>query len=272
MSVGLLEKRHCFGGVETAIRCTDAALLAQLCAPYEEHPSDGRAPDLVVEYVVDPTVDEEPFRSDRERLIPTLDAEGVARFRGPAERHCFDVSLRLALLLAFPRQRGLILHGAAALGRGGALLFIGPSGAGKSTIFRLLGESGRFRERIADELLFVKQEGQEEHEEQEGLAGHEAGGWRIFATPFGGERHAAPQASAPVRAIYILRQAPRHRVLPLSRPAALAAILPQARVYTGTREAADDPLARATRLVADLPCFTLEFAKDPGVGAVLEEP
>jgi hypothetical protein len=246
--------KHELGGVETAIRCSDASLLEELCVAYAENPSSGRGPELTVEYLVDESVDGEAFVARRHELVPALDAAGMASFRGPRQRHCLDMALRLSLCVAVPRLGGLILHGAAAADRRGAVLFTGPSGAGKSTIFQLLAESGRWPQLLADELLFLRRQ---------------AHTWQVHASPFGGERRAPAQAAARVRALYVLQQAARHRALPLDRPTALATVLAQTRVFSGTPAAAHRALDGALALVEDVPCFRLEFAKDPGVVSAL---
>jgi hypothetical protein len=237
--------------METAIRCDDAWLLDELCRPYEACPGSGRDPDLVIEYTVDTSVDPELYRTRRAELLPAIGEDAIARFRGPRERFAIDVALRLGLSVIVTRVRGLILHAAGAIGPRGALLFTGPSGAGKSTIFGLLEKSGAFPELLADELLFLRRE---------------SDGWRAYATPFGGESRVPAGASAPVGGIYLLSKSHRHRALPISPSAALLGLLPQARVAS-PREA----LEVAFALCAEVPCYTLEFAKDPGVVRALEE-
>jgi hypothetical protein len=149
LGVTISERRLSLGGVETAIRCADAALLDALCRPYAAWSSTHSTQELTVDYTVDPAADPAPYRMRREQLIPSID-RGVAAFRGPAERGAIDVALRLALCVMVPRLGGLIVHAACAVDPEGALLFTGPSGAGKSTLYRLLAGSGAYPQLFAD--------------------------------------------------------------------------------------------------------------------------
>ena len=160
--------------------------------------------------------------------------------------------LRVALTLALIPNRGLLVHAAGVARDGRGYLFPGVSGAGKTTLARLTSDATL----LSDELSMVTT-----------CDDHPA----VHGTPFWGElaRAGAP-TSAPLAGIYFPRQASRHALTPLGERAAVARLLPT--VMSFAREA--DVVARVFDLAADLvarvPCFILDFRRDPGFWEAIE--
>jgi hypothetical protein len=146
----------------------------------------------------------------------------------------------------------LLIHAASVVRHGRGYLFPGVSGAGKTTLARLSEDATL----LSDELS---------------IAEACEGGPSVHGTPFSGElaRPGEP-ASAPLAGIYFPRHAAEHTLTPLGERAALARLLPT--VMSFAREA--DVVARAFEVAADLvarvPCFVLDFRRDPGFWEVIE--
>lgn len=164
-----------------------------------------------------------------------------------AEAHelTLDSLLRVALTLALLPARGLLVHAASLARDGRGYLFPGVSGAGKTTLTRLSPEATL----LSDELSIVTT--------GDDLALH--------GTPFWGElaRAGAP-ASAPLAGIYFPRQASRHAVTPLGERAALRRLLPTVMAFAREPDVVARVFDLAADLVARVPCFVLDFRRDPG--------
>jgi hypothetical protein len=171
-----------------------------------------------------------------------------------AEAHelTVDSLLRVMLSLALVPASGLLVHAASLVRDGRGYLFPGVSGAGKTTVARLSLDTTL----LSDELSIVTAPAAE---------------CRVHGTPFWGELARAGEAgSAPLAGIYFLRHASHHAVTSLGERAALTRVL--ATVMSFARE--PDVIARvmdlAAGLVARVPCFLLDFRRDPGFWEVIE--
>jgi hypothetical protein len=266
------------GGVEIELRCTRDGSLAALLQPWEGYRSAGGPPDVVLEYdAIEGWLGEQPegrpypgyachARSASEYLLARRDSRGTieippdpsspvtGRFVGNAGKWAIEAALRITMSLALPRLGGLLVHSAGIASKDRALVFSGPSGAGKSTISTMLAGMSRYDRRLGDDLTIVRPEGD---------------AWRAYATPFAGEVGPAPDGSAPLEALYFLIQSQRHHRERLERGDALRRLLRNVMAYVQERQAADRALVAAASFVAAVPCWVLEFAKDPGVARVL---
>jgi hypothetical protein len=184
-------------------------------------------------------------------------ARGEARFEGADARHALEAALRVTLAMTLPRLGGLLLHSSGVVMGAHALLFSGPSGAGKSTLLRLLAEAETEAplRRLGDDLTAIRR----------GADGR----FHAHATPFAGELGPAADATAPLRAIYFLRQAPGHATTALAPAEAVRHLLRNALTYAVTPGAAAALLSLAAEIAAAVECRVLAFAKDTGVAAVL---
>jgi hypothetical protein len=269
------------GGIDLLLRCDNADAVDALLAGWQGYRPAAAppAPHVVVEYTaVEGYLTEQPAqraypgfacvaRSPHEYELARRDSRGtieipsdlsrpvVARFEGNARPFAIEASLRLGMSLAVPRLGGLMLHSAGVSTGASALLFTGPSSAGKSTIAGLLAD--RFPRRLGDDLTIARPD--------PAAPGH----WRAYATPFAGELGPAPDGEAPLAALYFLIKSSRHRAEPLSTHEVLRRLLRNVMAYVQERGAAERVLAAAARFASEIPCYVLEFAKDPGVARVL---
>lgn len=279
------ERRFCIAGIEVALGAR-AADLDGLAASYEACPGRGGAPDLSLEIERIPGFGRERSRSasypafDAELRGPRLvglrryDAEGElelpgregepvrGRFRVGESANSLEALVRIGMSVTVPRRGGLVFHASSVRARLGAALFAGKSGAGKSTIAALLAGVSGF-ERLADELVIVMPGA------SPGANAGAAGPWDVHVPPFLGGPGLPHGARAPLAETHVLVQAGHHRRTRLARTEAVRALLPHVLAYVAEPETAALALAAAAALTAAVPCYRLEFAKDPGVAAVL---
>lgn len=228
---------------------------------------------LRIEVVPDPCRDPVPVS-----LLADKRVEGRCfRFHGDlvrgtfdAERGAVEVRVRERLLCGRPARifeqllyqafytvalergdRAVLLHAAGALRGGGGLAFAARSGVGKTTLARL-GPPGTV---LNDEICAVF---------------WRADGPWLAATPFNGFFRDKVRAEAPLRAIFLLEQGPRHRAVPLSPGEAAFDLYGEIVPPVGILDAWAPPRAQAMadaagRLAEGVPCFRLAFAPDAGV-------
>jgi hypothetical protein len=264
----------CFhlAGLDVVVRGA-AGLLAALPAPYRRYVRPAAAPGLVVELALDPSLDDRPHgagypaferrlagsaleveRADAAGTIEVTAAPITARFRVSAHPNSVEACLRVALSVALPRHDTLLFHASAIAARGRAHVFAGVSGAGKSTISSLLaGVPGCVR--LADDLL---------------IASRRDGGWFVEAPPFAGTAGLPHGEVVPLADVNLLAQARAHRRQHVEAPLALRELMRHVVVFAAEASTSEIVLGLASRLVAEVPVFRLEFAKDPGVAQVLD--
>jgi len=97
-------------------------------------------------------------------------------------------------------RQGCFLHGSGMIFNGQGLLFAGHSEAGKSTITNLLRDTGEI---LCDDRIIIRR-----HPE----------GFRLHGTWSHGDIPDVSSASAPLRAILFLEQAPENRLVPIPDP------------------------------------------------------
>lgn len=275
------ERRFCIAGIEVALgpaQPDDHGSLDGLAASYATCPTRGGAPALILTIERVPGFGRERVRSasypafdaelrapgrlgltrydaEGELLLPAREGEPVrGRFRVGESPNSLEALVRIGVSVTAPRLGGLVFHASAVRARGGAALLAGKSGAGKSTIAALLAGVSGF-ERLADELVIA-------------MPGADQG-WDLHVPPFLGGVALPHGARAPLAELHVLVQAQHHRRTPLSRTEAVRALLPHVLVYVAEPETAARALAASAALAAAVPCYRLEFAKDPGVARVL---
>lgn len=192
-------------------------------------------------------------RADAVGRIDLAAAPLRARFQVPDDRYAIEACIRVALSVALPRRDALLLHASAVQWGGAARVFTGVSGAGKSTIAGLLADHPACA-RMADEMVILQRA---------------AAGWTLHVPPFYGIDDLPLGDHAPVASIELIRQAPAHQRTPLAPAAALRELLRHVVVYAAEPATTELVLALAERLVREVPCHRLEFARDPAVAGVL---
>jgi hypothetical protein len=261
-------------GVEISIEIDREDLLREFLEPLASYLSAGAAPLVSLRYRVRPvsteradstddpgfrmkSVSGSSYRFERqdtrgEVQLPSHSGEPVlAEFEGAPARFSVEAALRVTLSLALPRIGAVFLHSSGVYFDGQAVFFAGPSGAGKSTIASLLAESPAFRGRLGDDLNVARRS--------------DSNGWIAHSTPFAGDLPAVPRSEAPLGGIHFLRQSTKNRAARLDEGRALPRVLRNMLAYVDEREAADRALGIASAIVRDVPCYELEFAREPSV-------
>ncbi len=167
------------------------------------------------------------------------------------DEYALDSFLRVLYSLTLIAAGGLLVH-AANVGRDGrAYVFPGPSGSGKTTVTRLSPESTL----LSDEIAAVRTG------PQGGIA---------YGTPFWGElAKAGANEALPVAGIYFLHQAQAHAARGLRRPEAILGVLSNVLFFARDPALTARLLDVAAELVASVPCFRLDFRRDPGFWEVI---
>jgi hypothetical protein len=155
----------------------------------------------------------------------------------------------LLLVHWLARGRGIELHACGIVDEDGAgLLFVGHSGAGKTTIARLWLEQDPRAVVLSDDRIVVRRRAD--------------GPW-IHGTPWHGEAALASAAAVPLKAVFLLQQAPQVAVDPVPLAAGAATQL-LARSFVPFHDA--DAVVRSItfieRVVRQVPCAQLRFARD----------
>jgi hypothetical protein len=235
------------------------------------------------------------FDAEGELVLPDSPGGPVhGRFRVGDSPNSLEAAVRIGMSVTVPRRGGLLLHASAVRTHVGAAVFIGKSGAGKSTISAMLdGVPGITR--LADELVIVMParapaatpDATEATTPATPAAATPAtpaatpeatadawpeaarDAWHVHVPPFLGGVLLPFGAHAPLTGVHVLVQAPHHQRALLPRTDAVRALLPHVLVYVAEPETAAHALAAAATLTAAVPCYRLEFAKDPGVARVL---
>jgi hypothetical protein len=181
------------------------------------------------------------------RGVVTLDRESFTGRRAacPLEYPLDELIVinRLAL------EEGVEIHGCGVVDESGAgWLFAGQSGAGKSTIARLWGQAGATV--VSDDRVILR-------------AGRD--GITMHGTPWHGDAEFAAPLAAPLSRILLLRQAPRHAIVPLAAAHAAARLFSCAFPVFHSAEALDRTLALLSTIVESVPVEVLEFAPVPDV-------
>jgi len=174
--------------------------------------------------------------------------------RGGLESLALLPSDQLILARLLPAFGGAFVHAAAVSLKGQGLLFAGPSEAGKSTIVKLIGERG---EVLCDDRVIVRKD---------------PGGFRVHGTWNHGEVGRVSPGSAPLRAVFFLRQAGTNRLERVDDPKAiLRDFLPRLVRPLVSADWWERALALAEDVVREVPFYNLWFDKSGAVVEALEE-
>lgn len=149
----------------------------------------------------------------------------------------------------------LMIHSSAAIVDGQGFLFVGPSEAGKSTVAR---NSAAFHV-LGDEMNLV-------HFTPDGL--------ELEGTPFNGTFRDKRPGRAPLRAVFLLNQAPTHRVVPLGSAEAgsllAAEVVPPVGLDQVPGPATIPSMVEAAaRIIDGVEVLRLDLLPDPGFWPVI---
>lgn len=156
----------------------------------------------------------------------------------------------LLMIHLLSQGRGVAVHGCGCLDAGGhAYVFAGQSGAGKSTLARLCaGTPGLTL--LSDERLVVRTD-----------RPHPT----VYGTPWHGDARFVSAASGPLAAIFFLKHAPAHALLPVGGALAAARLLSCAFLPFHDAAAVEYTVGAVARAAGSAPCYELQFAPEPTV-------
>jgi MoaA/NifB/PqqE/SkfB family radical SAM enzyme len=161
---------------------------------------------------------------------------------------------QIFLARVLPFLGGAFVHAAGVDLKGQGLLFAGPSEAGKSTVVKMLTGKAKI---LCDDRVILRRE---------------AGGFRIHGTWSHGEIPVVSRDSAPLRAIFFLRQAKENRLERIQDPGAvLKDLLPRFVRPLVTADWWDRVLGLAEAIAVGVPCYDMHFDKSGRIVAALEE-
>jgi hypothetical protein len=185
---------------------------------------------------------------------------GVGGYRGRFSLHgaevetSHDVAVRTALSLLCEDRGSLLLHSSGLVRRDGVWLFIGPGGAGKTTIATELNGGGT--------PLSV---------DRTVISFEETGGPIVHSTPFSDTaRILKGPLSGPIAGICRIEKAAEHGVRRLTSFEATRELFEQVFAFSRDNKRVERTMAAIGRLVEEIPCFNLRFAKDDGFWPLLE--
>jgi hypothetical protein len=152
-----------------------------------------------------------------------------------------------------PYRDGLLLHAAAVVHQGRALVFAGESGRGKSTMAKLWAASGRGLV-LGEESIALRRVGSE---------------IRAYGTPWAGQSGLASPLGAPLAGLFFLRHGPRNMVRSMGPAEAMAEFLPRSYLATCDPVGASRGLDFLNDLIQNVPVAELVFRPDADVVELL---
>jgi hypothetical protein len=164
---------------------------------------------------------------------------GGERFPGIFENFC-----RVLVAYRLHELGGAVIHGAALLNDGGALLFAGRSGAGKTTVSRMGLEQGRTV--LSDDL--------------NALLPDRSGGVLLAGLPFTGDLGSGAPGTHPLRALLRLEKDTGDALLPLGRAEAAACLMACSPFLNADAHRHGALLSTLLALVDGVPAFALRFS------------
>jgi MoaA/NifB/PqqE/SkfB family radical SAM enzyme len=161
-------------------------------------------------------------------------------------------------------RNAVLLHSSAAILNGQGLLFVGHSEAGKSTTVTMLKELSKTLGTPGDPVEILC--------DDRNIVRRWEDGWRVHGTWSHGDVPDVSPASAPLRAVLFLRQAPHNEIVPLTDRkeiwARLLATLIKPMVTAAWWRKELDVLER---IVDEVPCYTMHFDKSGEIVSTLSE-
>ena len=166
----------------------------------------------------------------------------------------FDNVFRLLSAYALLAQGGVLLHSAGVSNGAWAWIGFGHSGAGKSTLSGLALDAGQ--RVLSDDLNVLR---------------CRAGHWSAERVPFAGTLGPThgDACAYPVAGLARLSKGAEHRLAPLARPQALAALVGSAPYVNQDPYRVQDLMALLESLLRAVDCHDLTFRKDPGFWPLL---
>lgn len=163
---------------------------------------------------------------------------------------------QILLLHHLAARQGAILHAAGMICAGRGYIFPGVSGAGKTTLSRLLMANPDLLF-LSDDRVIIRREKTDDKP-------------FCYGTPWPGEAGLAQNQSAPLAAVYFLRQAKENKISLLPPRAAFERFMPVASIPWYHRQFVAKLLDFFEQLVQAVPVYDFLFTPDSGATACLE--
>ena len=160
--------------------------------------------------------------------------------------HKFDPFVPLGLPNFFMEHSALLLHSSVVCTEGRGILFTAPSGTGKST--------------QAD--LWVKYHGAEIFNGDRGLIRQENGAYYVYGSPYAGSSYIYKDKRAPLRAIFVLRQAEHNRLRPMGMKEKFLCLVSQFLLFREDETVMNRQMDAIMKLMAQVPVYMLECRPD----------
>ena len=165
---------------------------------------------------------------------------GINPFRYPTDQ--------LALMHISSQKNGFILHSAGGKVFGKGIAFVGASGAGKTTISRLLNKI-KETELLSDDRLFIQRI---------------KATWSISGTPWPGEAGIAVNKSAPLEALFLLKQGKDNRIEEISSGRAFETLASTTSIPWNDKAKAESVMASIELMLKSVPVYRFTFTPDAG--------
>jgi hypothetical protein len=183
---------------------------------------------------------------------------GRGNIRQSSYPYATDSVLRIIHGLIQAKRGGFLVHAASAIRNSKAFLFSGVSGAGKTTISRLAPPDAKL---LTDEISYVRRDSDRRD-------GDRRDGHRYVAcgTPFVGElARVGENVSAPLSAVYFLKQGPENRIDPIPQAEAIRLLLRNILFFANDPALVELVFQSACEFVNSVPIQQLTFVPDERV-------
>lgn len=197
-------------------------------------------------------VDLLPHPSSSFRTMHISEDFTTGRLQLPGDRYAaftVDSMLRILYSQAVVLHHGFMLHSAAVVRDGKAVLFMGKSGTGKSTHARLWLKEFANTSLLNDDNPVVRV--------------IPDGEVRVYGSPWSGKTPCYHNAGAPVEAMIRLEQAPVNRYTELSNIDAFVAVLPGVSVITHSRKLYGEACSSVVEALKCVKVGKLECTPEP---------
>lgn len=166
-----------------------------------------------------------------------------------------ELTPMLALERIFACRNRLILHSAVVIHRGEAVLFSAPSGVGKSTQAALWEKCFGAEILNGDRCVIEKTET----------------GWVAHGSPYSGSSEICKCSSAPIKGVFLLRQAPENRIREISLPDAFRECFKQTVINLWNREQVQTITELLAQMTQELPVLRFDCRPDNAAAELAEK-